>query len=71
MSTRRTECHAGGIFVQRRRLRDYMPHADGMANPWQWFAWRWSDDGDRAEREWLAGPLNTKRDLMAAIERAA
>ncbi len=65
----RTEYHSGGLVIQRRPLRDYMPGADRRGNPMQWWAWRWMDDTDESARDWIAGPLDTKRELMAAIER--
>jgi hypothetical protein len=72
MSRPRTEMHHSSgmtLFVERARLRQYFDSADGNANPWQWFAWRWVDDSDRAEKEWIAGPFDRKSEILDAVDR--
>ena len=63
-----TDRKLGRYFIQRRRLRDFMPGADGRANPLQWWAWRWLNEDETDEgREWLAGPFDTRRELETAL----
>ena len=50
--------------IERARLRRYLPHADGKANPWQWWAFDYIDDA-RSKRDLVAGPFDTRRELEA------
>lgn len=49
------------MLIERNRLRSVMPHADGKANPLQWFV----HDGDI----YVGGPFTTQRQAFDFADR--